>query len=130
VVRVDDLPVVLGDRTQLVQLMLNLMDNALKYRRDRAPVIYLSALQIEDVWVFSVTDNGIGIEPQHHEKVFEVFKRLHTQSEFPGTGIGLAVCRRVVEGHGGKIWVSSVPGQGSVFSFTLPARLVETSHEN
>jgi len=130
VVTVDDLPLVLGDRTQMVQLLLNLVENALKYCRDRAPVIKLSAVQVEDEWVFSVSDNGIGIEPQHHEKVFEVFKRLHSQSEFPGTGIGLAVCRRVVEGHGGKIWVTSEPGQGSVFSFTLPARLVETSHEN
>jgi PAS domain S-box-containing protein len=119
VVSVGDLPVVLGDRTQLVQLLLNLVGNGLKYCRHRAPLIQLSAVQCEGLWVFSVTDNGIGIDAQHVETVFEVFKRLHSQSEFPGTGIGLAVCRRVVEGHGGKIWVTSQPGQGSMFSFTL-----------
>lgn len=130
VVNVDDLPVVMGDRTQLVQLLLNLVGNALKYCRDRAPVVRLSAAQGEGVWVFSIADNGIGIAPQHLEKVFEVFKRLHTQNEYPGTGIGLAVCRRVIDGHGGKIWVTSQPGQGSVFSFTLPVKSPEASHEN
>jgi len=130
VVHVNDLPVVQGDRTQLVQLLLNLVGNGLKYCRDRAPLIQLSAVQREGVWVFSVTDNGIGIDARHLEKVFEVFKRLHSQSAFPGTGIGLAVCRRVVEGHGGKIWVTSQPGQGSVFSFTLPAKSLEACHEN
>ena len=129
VVNVDDLPVVWGDRTQLVQLLLNLVGNALKYCRDRTPLIHLSAVKREDVWVFSVTDNGIGIDAKHFDKVFEVFKRLHSQSEFPGTGIGLAVCRRVIDGHGGKIWVSSEPGKGSVFSFTLPARFAKVSHE-
>ena len=130
VVRVDDLPVVLGDRTQLVQLLLNLVGNGLKYCRDRPPLIQLSAVPGEGVWVFSVTDNGIGIDAQHLEKVFEVFKRLHTQTEFPGTGMGLAICRRVVDGHGGEIWVTSQPGQVSVFSFTLPAKPPEASLEN
>lgn len=130
VVRVDDLPVVLGDRTQLIQLLLNLVGNGLKYCRGRSPLIQLSAQPGEAGWVFSVTDNGMGIDAQHLEKVFEVFKRLHSQSEYPGTGIGLAVCRRVVEGHGGKIWVTSQPGQGSVFSFTLPSKPIEASHEN
>ena len=120
VVRIADLPVVTGDRTQLVQLLLNLIGNALKYCRDRAPVVELSIIQQGDCWVFSVTDNGIGIDAKHLDKVFGVFKRLHSQTEFPGTGIGLAVCRRVVEGHGGKIWVESRPGHGSVFSFTMP----------
>ncbi len=121
VVRIADLPVVTGDRTQLVQLLLNLIGNALKYCRDRAPLVELSVIQQGDCWVFSVTDNGIGIDAKHFEKVFGVFKRLHSQTEFPGTGIGLAVCRRVVEGHGGKIWVESRPGHGSVFSFTMPS---------
>ena len=129
-VRVGDLPVVLGDRTQLVQLLLNLVGNGLKYCRDRTPLIELSAMKQDEFWVFSVTDNGIGIDAQHFDKVFEVFKRLHSQSEFPGTGIGLAVCRRVVVGHGGKIWVTSERGHGSVFSFTLPTLSLEASHES
>ena len=120
VVRIGDLPVVTGDRTQLVQLLLNLIGNGLKYCRDRAPVVELSAVLQEDCWAFSVADNGIGIDAKHLDRVFGVFKRLHSQTEFPGTGIGLAVCRRVVEGHGGKIWVESRPGHGSVFSFTMP----------
>ena len=130
VVTVDDLPVVSGDRTQLIQLLLNLIGNGLKYCRERVPQIHLSAAQLENNWVFSVADNGIGIDAKHLEKVFEVFKRLHTQGEFPGTGIGLAVCRRVVEGHSGKIWVTSEPGKGSVFSFTLPMKSFDASHEN
>ncbi|MDP3354248.1 MAG: ATP-binding protein, partial [Polaromonas sp.] len=93
-----DLPEVTGDRTQLVQLFLNLIGNGIKYRADRAPVVHVSARRTGREWVFSVEDNGIGIAAKHHEKVFEVFKRLHTQNEYPGTGIGLAVCRRVVEG--------------------------------
>lgn len=129
-VRVDELPVVLGDRTQLIQLLLNLVGNALKYCRDRAPMIELSAVERDGVWLFSVADNGIGIDAQHFKKVFEVFKRLHSQGEFPGTGIGLAVCRRVVELHGGEIRVASIPGQGSVFSFTLPLKPKEANHEN
>ncbi len=118
-VTVGGLPIVRGDRTQLVQLLLNLIGNALKYCRGHAPVVHLGAVWQDGAWVFSVTDNGIGIEARHHEKVFEVFKRLHSQSEFPGTGIGLAVCKRIVDAHGGQIWVSSESGAGSVFSFTL-----------
>jgi PAS domain S-box-containing protein len=130
VVHVDDLPALMGDRTQLIQLLLNLVGNGLKYCRGRAPVVKLSAVKRDNFWVFSVTDNGIGIDAQHLQKIFEVFKRLHTQNEFAGTGIGLAVCRRVVQGHGGKIWVTSEPGQGSVFSFTLPATPMEAGHES
>ncbi len=118
-VTVDKLPVVMGNRTQLVQLLLNLIGNGLKYCRGHAPVVHLGAVWQDGTWVFSVTDNGIGIDAKHHEKVFEVFKRLHSQSEFAGTGIGLAVCKRIVDAHGGRIWVSSEPDLGSTFSFTL-----------
>ena len=126
-VSVGDMPSILCDRTQLVQLFLNLLGNSIKYCRDHAPVVQVSACRGEREWVFSVTDNGIGIDARHHEKVFEVFKRLHTQQEYPGTGIGLAVCRRVVEHHGGRIWVESAPGLGSTFSFTIPDSSAESN---
>lgn len=114
-----ELPVVMGDRSQLMQLLLNLLGNSLKYRSADAPRIHLSAERKNDEWQFSVVDNGIGIEPQHRERIFEVFQRLHNQSEYPGTGIGLAVCRRVVHRHGGRIWVEAAPGTGSNFCFTI-----------
>lgn len=119
VVTLGNLPTLRGNRTQLVQLFLNLLSNGIKYCRDRSPVIHLSAEKIRDEWIFSVADNGIGIDASHHDKIFEVFKRLHNEKEFPGTGIGLALCRRIVENHGGTIWVSSVLGQGSTFSFSI-----------
>jgi PAS domain S-box-containing protein len=115
-----DLPVVMGDRSQLVQLMQNLIGNGLKYHGDKAPAVYVSALRNGNEWVFSVRDNGIGIEPKYYDRIFEIFKRLHDQKEYPGTGIGLAVCRRVVTRHGGRIWLESEAGSGSTFHFTLP----------
>lgn len=117
---VGTLPKVRGARSQLMQLLLNLVGNALKYCKNRSPVIHISAKKQDNEWVVSVEDNGIGIEEKHYERIFEVFKRLHGQNEYAGTGIGLAVCRRVVHHHGGKIWVNSVPGQGSTFQFTIP----------
>lgn len=119
-VSVGNLPVVMGDRTQLLQLFMNLLGNGLKYCRDRAPVLHVSAEQKGTEWVFAVADNGIGIEAKHQQKIFEIFKRLHSQSEYAGTGIGLAVCQRIVDRHHGKIWVESTPGLGSIFYFTLP----------
>ena len=119
-VTVGDLPEVMGDRSQLVQLFLNLIGNGLKYCQGRAPVVHVSAERNEHEWVFAVADNGIGIDPKHHQKIFEIFKRLHTQTEYAGTGIGLAVCHRIVERHHGRIWVESSPGVGSTFYFTLP----------
>jgi PAS domain S-box-containing protein len=114
------LPIVMGDRSQLVQLMQNLIGNGLAYRGDKPPHIHISAKRSEKDWIFSVRDNGIGIDPKHYEQIFEIFKRLHNQKDQPGTGIGLAVCRRVVNRHGGKIWVESEPGHGSTFHFTIP----------
>ncbi len=129
-VSVSEMPTIRGDRAQLVQLLLNLLGNSVKYCPDHEPVIEVMAAKQDREWVFSVKDNGIGIDARHHDKVFEIFKRLHNQNEFPGTGIGLAVCRRVVEGHGGKIWVSSSAGQGTTFSFTLPDYFPESPDEN
>jgi two-component system, sensor histidine kinase and response regulator len=116
----DELPGVFGDRWQLVQLLQNLIGNAIKYRSGKVPRIHLSAHRGPSEWVFSLADNGIGIEPKFHEEIFEIFKRLHNQQAYPGTGIGLAVCRRVVNRHGGRIWVESAPGQGSTFHFSIP----------
>lgn len=126
VVTAGALPVVMGDRTQLVQLFLNLVGNGIKYCRGRAPVVHVSARKGDREWVLSVADNGIGVEAKHHDKIFEVFKRLHTQKEYAGTGIGLAVCRRVVERHGGRIGITSVPGEGSTFTFTLNETYAES----
>ena len=126
-VTMGELPEVMGDRTQLVQLLLNLVGNGIKYCRDREPRVHIEAQRDPQGWVFSVADNGIGIDAKHHEKIFEVFKRLHTQNEYAGTGIGLAVCRRVVERHGGKIWITSVVGEGSTFYFMIPEIAAERS---
>ncbi|MFZ5862930.1 MAG: sensor histidine kinase [Nitrospirota bacterium] len=115
-----ELPTVLGDTSQLVQLLQNLIDNAVKYHGTDPPRVHVEARAQGDEWLFSVRDNGIGIEPKHTERIFEVFQRLHTHQAYPGTGIGLAVCRRVVHRHGGRIWVDSQPGHGSVFYFTIP----------
>jgi light-regulated signal transduction histidine kinase (bacteriophytochrome) len=117
-VSVAPLPLLEADREQLVQLFQNLVSNALKYRSGR-PEIRIGAEEQEDAWLFRVSDNGIGIEPQHHERIFQIFNRLHSASQYPGTGIGLAVCQRVVERHRGRIWVESRPGEGSTFHFTI-----------
>ena len=119
-VEAEDLPVVLGDPVQLMQLFQNLVSNALKFRApDRIPVVRISARREGDFWLFSVQDNGIGIDPRFYERIFVIFQRLHTKEEYPGTGIGLAMCKRIVERHGGTIRVDSHPGEGSIFYFTL-----------
>lgn len=115
----DELPEVIGVRSQLVQLLMNLVGNAIKYRGSEPPKVHVAGQSRSDDWLFEIRDNGIGIASKHHQQVFEIFKRLHDQKEYPGTGIGLAVCRRVVERHGGKIWVESKPGEGSAFFFTI-----------
>jgi light-regulated signal transduction histidine kinase (bacteriophytochrome) len=119
-VSVGPLPTVLGDATQLAQLFQNLIGNGIKYRNKRRPEIRVDARLNGNEWVFSVQDNGIGIEPQYFERIFQMFQRLHTRKDYSGTGIGLAICRKIAERHGGKIWVESQPGQGSTFLFTIP----------
>lgn len=117
----EPLPTVMGDATQLMQLLQNLIGNALKFRREDRVMVHVSAAQREHEWIFSVRDNGIGIAPQHRDRIFGIFQRLHTEEEFPGTGIGLAVCKKIVERHGGRIWVESELGKGATFFFTIPA---------
>jgi PAS domain S-box-containing protein len=115
------LPTVRADVGLLGQLLQNLIENAIKYRGDDPPEVHISARPDGDEWVFIVSDNGIGIAPEHHERVFAMFQRLHPdESRFPGTGIGLATCRKIVQQHGGRIWVESQAGEGSTFYFTLP----------
>jgi signal transduction histidine kinase len=115
------LPVVQGSEGEIGRLFQNLIGNAIKFRGDRKPLIQVSAKRDGDRWLFAVRDNGIGIQPEQCERVFEIFQRLHRQDEYEGTGIGLAICRKVVERHGGRIWVESEAGSGSTFFFTLPA---------
>lgn len=119
-INMDKLPTVLGNRTQLILLMQNLVGNGIKYNNSPLPQIHISAKQNTNEWIIAVQDNGIGINPDYFPKIFEIFKRLHNQEEYPGNGIGLAICRRVVERHGGKLWIESKPNHGSTFFFSLP----------
>jgi two-component system, sensor histidine kinase and response regulator len=114
------LPNVVGDELQFFQLFQNLIGNALKFRGDRDPRIAISAEEEGDYWIFSVKDNGIGIESNYSDRIFLIFQRLHSHDAYPGTGIGLAICKKIVEHHGGKIWFESQPGVGSTFYFTIP----------
>ena len=119
-ITVESLPTVVCDRTQLGQVFQNLISNAIQYRSAQVPIISLSARPVAEGWQFSVVDNGMGIDPRQHERIFEIFQRLHSDDVIPGTGIGLALCKRIVERHGGRIWVDSQLGRGSTFHFTLP----------
>jgi light-regulated signal transduction histidine kinase (bacteriophytochrome) len=122
------LPSIVGYEAQLSQLFQNLIGNAIKYRSERPPRVYISAEKHGHEWIFKVRDNGIGIAPEYYKTIFGVFKRLHGK-ETPGTGIGLAICSKVVEHHGGRIWVESKFGEGSEFCFTLPEYWQSSSGE-
>lgn len=113
------LDTVQGDRVQLVQLIQNITGNAIKFRGDRRPKVQIRADREGNFYHFSISDNGIGIAPEHQERIFEIFNRLHTRQEYPGTGIGLAICKKIVERHAGRIWMESEPGSGTTFHFTL-----------
>jgi PAS domain S-box-containing protein len=118
----ETLPTVEADETQMVQLLQNLIANAIKFRGKEVPRVHVVIADKEDEWLFSIKDNGIGIEARHQERVFDIFQRLHSRSEYPGTGIGLAVCKKIIERHGGRIYLESEPGKGTTVFFTLPKR--------
>ncbi len=120
VVSHDHLPIVQADKTQIAQVFQNLISNAIKFRSENQPKINITAKEENNQWLFAVQDNGIGIDPKHSDRIFEIFKRLHKKRDYPGTGIGLAICKKIIERHGGRIWVESELGKGTIFYFTLP----------
>jgi light-regulated signal transduction histidine kinase (bacteriophytochrome) len=114
------LPVVKGSKIQIQQLFQNVVGNAIKYRSNKPPQINISYKDVGSFYRFSISDNGIGIDPRFFHKIFIIFQRLHNREQYSGTGIGLAICKKIVDKHGGKIWLESEPGKGSTFYFTLP----------
>lgn len=125
----DRLPVIVADGRLLVQLFQNLISNSIKFRGTEAPHIQISAEKQKREWIFAVTDNGIGIAPEHAQSIFGIFKRLHTHDEYPGSGIGLSICKKIVEHHGGRIWVESAPGRGATFKVVLASLLAKHKQE-
>lgn len=122
IITYDQMPTIIADDSQIIQLFQNLIDNAIKFHRKETPEIHISSKIQNSDWVFSVKDNSIGIDKNHFKKLFVIFQRLHNREEYPGTGIGLAMCKKIVERHGGRIWVESKVGIGSVFYFTIPIK--------
>jgi light-regulated signal transduction histidine kinase (bacteriophytochrome) len=125
IVKAEHLSTVTADRTQMTQLFQNLVGNAIKYHDKEPPTILVSCADGPGYWTFSVKDNGIGIAPDQFDRIFQMFSRLHTREEYEGTGIGLAIAKRIVERHGGGIWVESTPGMGSEFFFSIPKRAAQ-----
>jgi signal transduction histidine kinase len=121
VVTYNKLPTIMSDPQQIISLFQNLIDNAIKFRSNKAPRVRISADRKGNEWIFSIRDNGIGIDPENFEKIFVMFQRLHGSADFPGTGIGLSICKKIIERHGGRIWVESEPGKGATFFFVIPS---------
>lgn len=130
VITYDSLPTARADNTQLMQLFQNLIGNAIKFRGSETPKIHIGAQRQKDCWLFCVRDNGIGLDPQFAERIFLIFQRLHTRDEYPGTGIGLAICKKILECHRGRIWVESELGKGATFYFTIPLGVRECDRTN
>jgi chemotaxis family two-component system sensor kinase Cph1 len=125
----DSMPTIVADSTQLMQLFQNLLGNAIKFKKkDEVPRIHVGVQRQEDAWLFSVQDNGIGIDPQFADRIFVIFQRLHTRDEYPGSGMGLAICKKIVECHRGQIWVESELGKGATFFFTIPVGGRDRNH--
>lgn len=121
-IEVGPLPIVMGDEIQVIQLFQNLIGNAVKFHGPEPPRVAVSAQKHNGEWIFAVRDNGIGIDPRYFDRIFTIFQQVHGKKEYPGTGIGLAVCKKIVERHGGRMWVESEDGKGTTFFFTLAAR--------
>ncbi len=117
---VDDLPTVCADESQMIQVMQNLISNAIKFQSNERPEIHISAAMRAGEWIIAVKDNGIGLNVEYADKIFHMFQRLHNQDQYPGTGVGLAIVKKIVERHGGRIWVESEEGKGATFFYSIP----------
>ncbi|MFN3939896.1 MAG: sensor histidine kinase, partial [Chitinophagales bacterium] len=124
IILAENLPVIQGNKIQLIQVFQNFIDNAIKFRGKKPPEITIDVKELPDKWQISFTDNGIGIAPEYFQRIFIIFQRLHSMEEYSGTGIGLAMCKKIIERHGGEVWVESKLGKGTVFYFTIAKNLI------